>query len=171
MYVVAVLFNYPWERVQSSLYVGMDGANAASWLCLLASLIDGLVIFAAGCIIFRRRDWFKNPGISGYVLMVVTGFMISIGVEWTTLYLGQWGSTRRNAAPAWIRCWACAYCSDALSSTSDLPHRRLLEPLVGLGSWSQKLARLLNGERSRKQVSILDHFCPLHLQQAEIRPS
>jgi hypothetical protein len=90
MYVVAVLFNYPWERVQSSLYVGMDGANAASWLCLLASLIDGLVIFAAGCIIFRRRDWFKNPGISGYVLMVVTGFMISIGVEWTTLYLGQW---------------------------------------------------------------------------------
>jgi len=22
--------------------------------------------------------------------MVVTGFMISIGVEWTTLYLGQW---------------------------------------------------------------------------------
>lgn len=93
MYVVAVLFNYPWERVQSSLYVGMDGANAASWLCLLASLIDGLlvlVIFTTGCFIFRRRDWFKNPGISGYVLMVVTGFMISIGVEWATLHLGQW---------------------------------------------------------------------------------
>jgi len=55
MYVVAVLFNYPWERVQSSLYVGMYGANAASWLCLLASLIDGLlvlVIFLLGASYF-----------------------------------------------------------------------------------------------------------------------
>lgn len=33
---------------------------------------------------------------------------------------------------------------------------------------ARNLSRLLNGERSRKQVSILDHFCPLHLQQAEI---
>lgn len=106
MYVVAVLFNYPWERVQSSLYVGMDGANVASWLCLVASLIDGLlvlVIFTVGCIILRRRDWFENPGVRGYVLMLAMGLAISVIVEWATVHVAHWWSyTEQMPLVPWL---------------------------------------------------------------------
>lgn len=58
IFMVAVLFNYPWELVQSPLYVGMEGFSAVWWHCSVASLGDGvlvLLIFAAGWVMLRRH--------------------------------------------------------------------------------------------------------------------
>jgi len=93
LFAVAVLVNYPWERLQSQLYVGPGGSIVQWRLCLAASLVDGLfvlLIFGVGWMAFGRREWFKQPGIKGYVMMLASGVMISIGVEWTTVYVLCW---------------------------------------------------------------------------------
>lgn len=93
LFVVAVLVNYPWERLQSPLYVHSGGASIPWWLCLAASLADGLfvvVIFGVGWMTLGRRTWFEQPGIEGYLVMLVSGVAISIGVEWTTVHVLRW---------------------------------------------------------------------------------
>lgn len=44
LFVMAVLVNYPWERLQSQLYVDPGGASIPWELCLATSLIDGLFV-------------------------------------------------------------------------------------------------------------------------------
>lgn len=93
IYLVAVLVNYSWERAQAQLYVGSAGASIEWWLCLTASLADGLLVllmFGLGWILFRRQDWFEQPGIPGYLLLVFSGTVLSIGIEWATVYGLQW---------------------------------------------------------------------------------
>ncbi|MGH7207410.1 MAG: hypothetical protein ACREI2_14520, partial [Nitrospiraceae bacterium] len=75
------------------LYAGMDGSSIAPWLCFAASLLDGLLvllIYAIGQVVLRRRDWFEQPGIRGYVLMLAAGLAISVSVEWVTVYVAEW---------------------------------------------------------------------------------
>ncbi len=93
IFIVAVLLNYPWERVQSSLYVGKDASTVMWWLCSLASLGDGLLvllIYAVGRVTLRQRDWFEQPGVLGYVFMLAVGLVISVSVEWITVYIAKW---------------------------------------------------------------------------------
>lgn len=93
LFVVAVLVNYPWERLQSQLYVHPGGASIPWWLCLAASLADGLdvlVIFGVGWMTLGRRTWFEQPGIKTYLVMLVSGVAISVGVEWTTVHVLRW---------------------------------------------------------------------------------
>lgn len=93
IFTVAVLINYPWERMQSQLYVGTDGSSISSWLCSLASLGDGLLvllIYAVGQVALRRRDWFEQPGVLGYAFMLAAGLVISLLVEWTIVSMAKW---------------------------------------------------------------------------------
>ena len=93
LFVVAVLVNYPWERLQSPLYVHSDGDSIPWWLCLAASLVDGLfvvVIFGVGWMALGHRTWFEQPGIEGYLVMLISGVAISVGVEWTTVHVLRW---------------------------------------------------------------------------------
>jgi hypothetical protein len=96
--VVAVALNFPWEMAQSFLYV-RPSALLALWFCFLATLGDGLLvllIFAFGWMVLRQRDWFQRPGPSGYLLMLVSGLLISITVEWIAVHLaGKWTYTER----------------------------------------------------------------------------
>ena len=81
---VAVLANYVWELGQAPLYVGMDSFRVALWHCFIASIGDGLLvllILALGWVTFGRPDWFVRPGMRGYLLMVLAGFVISVSVE------------------------------------------------------------------------------------------
>lgn len=93
VYLIAVLVNYPWERAQAQLYVGPAGVMVEWWLCLAASLADGVFVvlmFGIGWILLRRRGWFEQPGIPGYLVMAGSGVIISVGVEWATVYGLQW---------------------------------------------------------------------------------
>jgi hypothetical protein len=99
LFVVAVAFNYVWELAQSPLYVGMDDFSRMWRHCFVPSLGDGLLvllIFAAGRIVLRQRDWFVRPGVRGYALMLAAGLMIAIGIEMAMVnLLGQWNYTSR----------------------------------------------------------------------------
>lgn len=93
LFVVAVLVNYPWERLQSPLYGHSGGASIPWWLCLAASLADGLfvlMIFGVGWMALGRRTWFEQPGVEGYLVMLTSGGAISVGIEWTTVHVLRW---------------------------------------------------------------------------------
>ena len=97
LFVVAVLFNYPWELAQAPLYGGMNSFSTTWWHCFIASLGDGLLvltIFTAGWAVLQRRDWFVQPGMRGYFLMLVVGLVIGVSVEWAAVHvLGRWAYT------------------------------------------------------------------------------
>jgi len=100
VFTVAVLFNYLWELAQAPLYVGLERYNAAVfWHCFVASLGDGimvLIVAATGRVILRRRDWFEQPGASGYLVMLATGLVLAVLVESVALHLlGRWQYTVR----------------------------------------------------------------------------
>ncbi len=94
IFLVAVGFNYVWELAQSPLYAGMSDFSRMLWHCFAPSLGDGLLvllIFAAGWVALRRRDWFVRPGVRGYALMLSAGFVIAVSVELLAVYvLGRW---------------------------------------------------------------------------------
>jgi hypothetical protein len=94
VFVLAVIFNYPWELAHSSLYEGMSDFSLASWHCFFASLGDGLLvlfIFGAGWVALRRSDWFVNPGRRGYLVMLAVGLVIGAVVEWAAVHvMGRW---------------------------------------------------------------------------------
>lgn len=99
VFVVAVLFNYPWELAQSPLYVGTKDFGAMWWHCFVASLGDGvlvLLIFAAGWAALQRREWFVHPGVRGYAMMLAAGLAIGVGIEWVAVHLaGRWAYAPR----------------------------------------------------------------------------
>jgi len=93
IFAVAVLINYPWELAQMPLYEGAGYDGRTFLYCFLASLGDGLVvllIFAAGWIAFRRREWFMGRGARGYLLMLAAGLIIAVGIERVAVGTGQW---------------------------------------------------------------------------------
>ncbi len=99
LFVVSVLINYPWERAQATLYVMLDGSSIPRWLCVMASLVDGLLVlllYTVGARIFARPTWFEQPGVRGYAVMLAGGLVIGTSVEWMTIYAApQWTYTSR----------------------------------------------------------------------------
>ena len=95
VFIVAVLLNYLWELAQAPLYVGLENYNAGVfWHCFVASLGDGimvLLIVVSGWLILRKPDWFVRPGVRGYVVMITTGLVLAVLVEWVAVHkLGRW---------------------------------------------------------------------------------
>jgi hypothetical protein len=99
IFVVAVAFNYVWEVAQAPLYACLGDFSLLLWHCIAPSLGDGLLmllIFALGWVVLRRRDWFAQPGVRGYALMLIAGLAIAISVEVMAVYaLGRWAYTTR----------------------------------------------------------------------------
>jgi hypothetical protein len=97
IFVVAAAVNYVWEVAQAFLYVGMEYDRAMLMHCLIASLGDGIilwVIYIVGLCVFKARDWFVDPTASHYAVMLLTGLVISIVVEWVALdILNRWAYT------------------------------------------------------------------------------
>ena len=92
LFVVSVVLNYFWEIAQGFLFVGMDSWENIWWHCFVASLGDGLmvwVIHAAGWSIFRRTDWFMSPRWKGYGVMLTTGLIMAVAVEWLAVHVLQ----------------------------------------------------------------------------------
>lgn len=57
------------------------------------SLGDGLLILLilwVDWVFFGRSAWFEHPGVRGYVLMVVTGLVMIIPLEWVMIYGAEW---------------------------------------------------------------------------------
>ncbi len=98
VFIVASLLNYLWELAQAPLYVGLENySTAVFWHCFVSSLGDGLMILlivAAGWIALQRQNWFEHPGVPGYLVMLATGLLLAVLVEWVGLHvLGRWRYT------------------------------------------------------------------------------
>jgi hypothetical protein len=60
------------------------------WHCFVASLGDDLLvllIYAAGWVVLRQANWFSQPGVRGYALMLVSGLTIAVTIEWIGVYV------------------------------------------------------------------------------------
>ncbi len=93
LFGLAVLVNYPWERAQSYLYVLPGGEEVHWWVCATASVADGLLIlliFWIGKLVIGHRDWYLRPGAIGYTVLLLSGAVISVVVEWSTIYAAHW---------------------------------------------------------------------------------
>ena len=52
------------------------------------------LIVAAGWIMLGQRNWFEHPGIPGYLVMLVTGLVLAVLVEWVAVrILERWQYT------------------------------------------------------------------------------
>ena len=94
IFLVAVTLNYLWEVAQAPLFLGMTSWSNIGWHCFVASLGDGVLIWilhAIGCAMFRRVDWYCYPTIRVYSMMLFTGLLIGLGVEWIAInVLHRW---------------------------------------------------------------------------------
>lgn len=97
LFVAATLVNYPWEIGQAFLYIGMDYSLSMWWHCFVASLGDGVlvwVIYGVGCVILGRSDWFSVHGRNRYVVMLTSGLIIGVAVEWLATHVfDRWSYT------------------------------------------------------------------------------
>lgn len=97
LFVISVALNYPWEMGQAFLYVGMDYSAATWWHCFVASLGDGVLvglIYFSGRRAMGRSDWFTRPGLKPYAIMVASGLLIGVWVEWVAVHrLARWTYT------------------------------------------------------------------------------
>ena len=90
IFIITVLLNYPWELAQGVLYAGADYAKGMWSHCFIASLGDGLMVLIIHMIAwatFRRSDWFVQRQRGWWVLMIATGLMLGVAVEWIAVHL------------------------------------------------------------------------------------
>jgi hypothetical protein len=82
-----------WELAQAPLYVGLERYNAAVfWHCFVASLGDGIIVLlipAVGWVALDRWDWFKQPRVAGYLVMLISGLVCAMLVEWMAVHILQ----------------------------------------------------------------------------------
>ena len=99
LFVISVPLNFVWELAQMPLYVEDGKLLEFAAHCIVPSLGDGvivLIIFGMGWWVLRRADWFVRPRASAYALMLVTGLIIAVLIEWIAVYgLGRWSYTAR----------------------------------------------------------------------------
>lgn len=98
LFSLAVVVNFAWEMAQMSLYASIGSWIQNSAQCLRASLGDGaivLAIYAVGAVVFRRFDWFRRPGVPGYVVMLTMGGILAAAFELAALRSGRWAYTFR----------------------------------------------------------------------------
>ena len=97
LFVISVALNYPWEMSQAFLYVGMDYSVATWWHCFVASLGDGVLvglIYFLGRMVMSRSDWFTRPGLKPYTIMLTSGLLIGVLLEWVAVHrLARWSYT------------------------------------------------------------------------------
>lgn len=104
LFGLAVAVNYPWERTQSRLYVLPGGAEVEWWMCAAASVVDGLVVlllFWINWLVMGQRDWYLRPGARGYTVLLLSGAVISVTIEWIAIYGLHWWaySPRMSVVP------------------------------------------------------------------------
>lgn len=94
IFLASVAINFAWELAQAPLYEWPGESRNVWWHCFVASLGDGLMIlliFALGWLALGRFDWFQNPGTHGYVIMLLTGLVFAVGVEFIAIQvLKRW---------------------------------------------------------------------------------
>lgn len=106
IFVSASLINYFWEIGQKPFFQVEAGFGEFAIHCIVPSLGDGLIlliIYTVGLFVFRKLDWSDHPGLAGYALILLTGFVIAVAIEWyATHVLGRWSYSLRMPHFPWL---------------------------------------------------------------------
>jgi hypothetical protein len=92
IFIIAVGLNYIWEVAQSPLFAAINNWDSIWWHCFVASLGDSIIlclIHAIGWAVFDRYDWYIDPGIKGYGLMLASGLVLAVAIEWGAVHIVQ----------------------------------------------------------------------------------
>jgi hypothetical protein len=90
LYLLAVALNYPWELLQAPLFTPVSHIGKVWLHCFISSLGDGLMVlllFALGWLSSRDRHWFIRPGLSGHAVLLTSGALLAMLVEWVAVHL------------------------------------------------------------------------------------
>ncbi|MDF1567679.1 MAG: hypothetical protein RQ801_13635 [Spirochaetaceae bacterium] len=94
LFLWAVATNYLWEMLQMPLFAEMEFSDPKSWLiCFRASLGDGVIvltIWVIGFAVFRKTAWAENLDARSIPILLLSGSLIAIGIEWLALEAGRW---------------------------------------------------------------------------------
>lgn len=96
IFMTGFITNLIWENAQAPLYTGYKGFGQHFLFCLVASVIDGLVVLAFYFIIsLIRRDsfWLFNLKPSDILMLCVLGLFTAILFEKWALKSGTWNYT------------------------------------------------------------------------------
>lgn len=97
VFAIAVVLNYPWELLQTPLFTPASNQGSVWLHCFVASLGDGIIVLlllGCGWLVFGRRDWFLQPGLRGYILLLTAGALVAVTVEWIAVtQLQKWAYT------------------------------------------------------------------------------
>ena len=88
--------NLIWENAQAPLYTGYEGFGQHFLFCLVASVVDGLVVLGFYFIIsLIRKDsfWLFNIKASDILMLVILGLFTAILFEKWALKSGTWHYT------------------------------------------------------------------------------
>ena len=98
IFITGFITNLIWENAQAPLYTGYKGFGQHFLFCLVASVIDGLVVLAFYLIIsLLRRDsfWLFNIKASDILMLFVLGLFTAILFEKWALKTGTWNYTEQ----------------------------------------------------------------------------
>ena len=92
---VSFAVNRVWEVVQMALYVPAPGRSRKQefLICTLASAGDAvltLLVFAAGALVMRSRQWVRDGAWKAYALAALAGAALAAVIEWAALGAGYW---------------------------------------------------------------------------------
>lgn len=97
---IGFLTNLVWENAQAFLYEGYTGFLAHFMICLVAAVVDALVILLLYffiAIIYRDIYWIQRWNWKPILLLIVLSGMIAIVFEKWALSRNEWNYT--NAMP------------------------------------------------------------------------
>ena len=106
LFLVSAVVNFAWEMSQAFLYEGM-GSLPAVWLhCFVAALGDGVILWLmhlCGWMLLKDFRWFVRAGPLRFGFMALTGFTISLTIEWIAVYqLHRWSYTEQMPMVPWL---------------------------------------------------------------------
>lgn len=94
LFFISAAVNFVWEMAQMPLYENMPFDSLMSWwLCFRASLGDGIIvafIWAIGAVLFREQRWFEVLTPLRAAILLTTGALIAVGIEYVALLRGRW---------------------------------------------------------------------------------
>lgn len=91
--VIGFLVNLVWENAQAFLYEGYGGFIEHFWTCLVASVVDALVILLVYLLLslaYRDLFWPRRNSYARYAVVALIGGALAVGFELWALAKEEW---------------------------------------------------------------------------------
>jgi hypothetical protein len=108
--VFAFLLNFPWEFLQTPLYVGMPALPhwEAIKICTRAALGDVaimLLAFAVVALLIKDRHWIVRANVAHAACLSLAGLVVTTMIEWLAIndmWLGGWRYAPSMPRTPWL---------------------------------------------------------------------